>query len=260
MAGKIKRTTEDFINESISVHGNLYDYSLSEYTGVKNLIKIICPIHGLFEQSAGAHLHGSGCQRCGAKKASAASASTVAMSRESFVNKAVAIHGNKYNYDKFEYVNTKVHGLISCNSCYHEWLVRPDSHLHMKSGCPVCNKNKTIYTEAYYKAKGIENHPCKIYLTEIEFNGERFLKLGLTKDGVRHRFRGLLKKMKINEVMIATGDFFSLYRIEQELIVKYSDKRFIPVETFKGHTECFDVSVLNDIKSSLAEMLVVKSS
>lgn len=45
MAGKISRTTEGFIEESISVHGRKYDYSLSEYTGVVNPVKIICSIH-----------------------------------------------------------------------------------------------------------------------------------------------------------------------------------------------------------------------
>lgn len=260
MAGKISRTTEGFIEESIGVHGRKYDYSLSEYTGVRNPVKIICNIHGVFEQSAGGHLAGNGCQICGAKKASLASSASKPMSKTKFIEKAVAIHGDKYDYSKFEYVNNTVPGLLKCNTCATEWIVRPGSHIGMRSGCPVCNKNKTIYTEAYYRAKGIENHACKIYLLEIEFNGEKFLKLGLTRTDVRHRFRGFLKKMKINEVMIVEGDFFSLYSVEQELLRKYSDRRFIPVEVFKGHTECLDVGVKNDVKSSLTEMLVVKSS
>lgn len=259
MSGKIKRTTEGFIKESIAVHGMKYDYSLVEYAGVLNTVKIICPKHGAFEQNAGTHLRGCGCLKCGRKLASWSSPVTQSMGLNDFIDRAVSVHGDKYDYEKFEYVNNKTHGLVKCNTCETEWKVRPDSHIHMKSGCPVCNKNKTIYTEAYYRAKGIENHPCKIYFLEIEFNGEKFLKLGLTKGTVRHRFRGFLKKMKINEVMVVAGDFFSLYRIEQKLLKRYSGKQFFPVEAFKGHTECFDVSAKSDIKSSLAEMLVVKS-
>ena len=187
-------------------------------------------------------------------------AGKISRTTEGFIEESIGVHGDKYDYSKFEYVNNKVHGLVKCKTCETEWMVRPDAHIHSKSGCPTCNKSRTIYTEAYYKAKDIENHACKIYLLEIEFNGEKFLKLGLTRTDVRHRFRGFLKKMKINEVMIVEGDFFSLYRIEQELLSKYSDKRFIPVEAFKGYTECLDVGVKNDVKSSLAEMLVVKSS
>ena len=39
MAGKISRTTEGFIEESIGVHGRKYDYSISEYTGVRNPVE-----------------------------------------------------------------------------------------------------------------------------------------------------------------------------------------------------------------------------
>lgn len=255
MVRKLKRDTDGFIREAEVKHDGKYDYSLSEYTGVLNLVKIICPIHGVFEQSAGNHLTGRGCPTCGKQFASSKSSSSKPMSKDSFIKKAKTVHGDAYDYSNFVYVNNKTHGLVKCNTCMTEWSVRPDAHIHSKSGCPNCNKSRTIYTEAYYKAKGIENHPCKIYLLEIEFNGEKFLKLGLTKGSVRHRFRGFLKQMKIDEVMVFTGDFFSLYRIEQELLSKYSDTRFIPIEAFRGHTECLEVSVKNELLSELTEML-----
>ena len=51
-----RRTQQDFINESISVHGDLYDYSKSVYlNGDKNVI-IICPIHGEFTQTPYSHI------------------------------------------------------------------------------------------------------------------------------------------------------------------------------------------------------------
>lgn len=45
-------------------HGNKYDYSLVEYINANTKVKIICPIHGQFEQIANGHLRGRGCSRC----------------------------------------------------------------------------------------------------------------------------------------------------------------------------------------------------
>jgi hypothetical protein len=58
-------TQEEYFNIIFDVHGDYYDYSLSNYTTSSNKIKIICPIHGVFEQKARQHLTGSGCQVCG---------------------------------------------------------------------------------------------------------------------------------------------------------------------------------------------------
>lgn len=46
------KTNEQFIKECIEVHGNKYDYSETFYTGAHNVITIICPIHGSFQQKA----------------------------------------------------------------------------------------------------------------------------------------------------------------------------------------------------------------
>lgn len=63
---KKRKTTEQFIKEAKKIHNNKYDYSLVEYTtNVKN-IKIICPEHGIFEQSPINHIFQKhGCQKCG---------------------------------------------------------------------------------------------------------------------------------------------------------------------------------------------------
>ena len=47
-----------------SVHGNEYDYSVLNYIGNKNPIKIICKIHGEFTQYPSNHLKGHGCKSC----------------------------------------------------------------------------------------------------------------------------------------------------------------------------------------------------
>ena len=61
-------TTEQFIELSKIKHGNFYDYNLVEYVHSGKKVKIICPIHGEFEQNAGAHIRGVGCLDCNSSK------------------------------------------------------------------------------------------------------------------------------------------------------------------------------------------------
>jgi very-short-patch-repair endonuclease len=65
---KVKLTQDIFINESKIIHGNKYDYSLVEYINTKTKVKIICPIHGKFEQKPSNHLRGRGCKICNDSK------------------------------------------------------------------------------------------------------------------------------------------------------------------------------------------------
>lgn len=57
-------TLDDFIKKSKAVHGNKYDYSKVEYVNSKTKVKIICPVHGVFEQKPEKHWIGHGCPLC----------------------------------------------------------------------------------------------------------------------------------------------------------------------------------------------------
>lgn len=68
-SGKTLKTKEEFINLSNTIHNEKYDYSLVEYTGNKNHVKIICKEHiheqSYFLQTPSSHLSGRGCPKCG---------------------------------------------------------------------------------------------------------------------------------------------------------------------------------------------------
>ena len=57
-------TTEKFVERSKEVHGDTYDYSLSEYVNTETKVKIICRKHGVFEQRPLCHTRGKGCIQC----------------------------------------------------------------------------------------------------------------------------------------------------------------------------------------------------
>lgn len=59
---------------------------------------------------------------------------------ETFLEKAKQVHGDKYDYSRFEYINAKTPGIIVCPVDGHgEFLQKPDRHTRVGSlGCPKC--------------------------------------------------------------------------------------------------------------------------
>jgi hypothetical protein len=56
---------QNFIENAKSVHGDKYDYSLVKYEHNESKVKIICPSHGVFEQTAYHHINRKqGCKIC----------------------------------------------------------------------------------------------------------------------------------------------------------------------------------------------------
>lgn len=54
----------EFVCRSVSVHGHTYDYSRVNVSGGENKVKIRCPHHGYFYQTAFKHMSGQGCPKC----------------------------------------------------------------------------------------------------------------------------------------------------------------------------------------------------
>lgn len=65
---KQKKSIDEFISDSIKVHGDLYDYSMVEYVDSKSEVIIICKKHGEFHQSPNNHQRGQGCPNCNSSK------------------------------------------------------------------------------------------------------------------------------------------------------------------------------------------------
>jgi hypothetical protein len=60
----LKFNLEQFIAKSKKIHGDLYDYSISNYINYHENIDIICKKHGSFKKRVKHHLRGIGCNEC----------------------------------------------------------------------------------------------------------------------------------------------------------------------------------------------------
>ena len=139
-----KLTTKEFIERAIKVHGNKYDYSKVEYVNATKSIKIICKEHGEFIQLPFNHLQGKGCPICRYINSSNKNKMTL----EEFIERAIKVHGNKYDYSKVEYVNNRTKVCIICHE-HGEFWQRPDDHIIKKHGCPKCSGNKKRTLESF---------------------------------------------------------------------------------------------------------------
>lgn len=64
-SGRKRFNTNEFIEHSTQIHGERYDYSLVKYKNATTKVKIICPIHGIWEVTPTSHIHSkTGCPSC----------------------------------------------------------------------------------------------------------------------------------------------------------------------------------------------------
>ena len=128
-----KRKTERFINKAEIVHGDTYDYSLVEYKTTRDKIKIICKIHGVFEQQPDSHLQNHGCPKCAKEYV----LSFRRLTKNEFVERSKAIHDDKYDYSLVVYKNNSTPVKIIC-PIHGVFKQKPVCHLNMKHGCRKC--------------------------------------------------------------------------------------------------------------------------
>jgi len=147
-------TTEEFIEKAKIIHRDKYKYDKTIYSRSNQKVIISCSIHGEFEQQANSHLQGTGCPKCGTIKNHKSSRK----SRDQFIKAAIKKHGDKYSYDKVEYVNTHTKVIISCKVKGHgEFFQEPNSHLR-GSGCPICYGTNKLSNIEFVKRANIKHN------------------------------------------------------------------------------------------------------
>lgn len=230
-------TTEEFVKRAKNVHGDTYDYSKVKYNGAHKKIKIICSLHGEFEQTPDRHLYG-GCNKCareewGIKKT---------LTTDDFIERANSIHEFRYNYSLVNYNHGHEKVKIICPE-HGEFEQMPINHLSGK-GCLICNiskgekiirkwllENKVKFV-SQKKFKDCRNNlplPFDFYLPEhnacIEFDGRQHF------ESIKH-FGGDdgFKKRLINDNLkneFCKKNKIDLYRI------KYNDDINLKLKEFK---------------------------
>ena len=190
-----KLSNYDFIEKAIQVHGDKYDYSKVEYINAQTKVCIICPEHGEFYQKPYNHLNGNGCPFCAKHK----------WNTDSFINEAKRIHGDKYDYSKTKFKNTREKVCIICHDLDRhgneigEFWQYPLTHLNgcgcererkgiketcwEERTCPICGK--TFKERKKYKkiccSEECRKQYIKIHKNEINEKRSKKLKETFSK-------------------------------------------------------------------------------
>ena len=200
---KISNNKENFIERSKLVHRDKYDYSKVEYVNEKTKVKIICKIHGEFEQIPWTHINGAGCPFCKNEKLS----KERMMSNEEFIEKSKKIHYNKYSYDFCEYNGYYKKVKITC-PIHGNFEQLAYNHIQGK-GCPKCRRSKMeIEIEEFLKENNI-NYISQ-YRNDFLINGKsRFsldfylpdYKIAIECQGAQHFIGNTFYSKNINEII-----------------------------------------------------------
>lgn len=139
----------EFIDKISKIDGVIekYDFSKVNYVNCKIPVKIFCKKCNKFFWKTPEHFikdiknnKNLGCSLCSFREGG------LKRANKDWVKKASKIHGEKFNYDKVNYINNYTPVLIKCNKCNTEFLQEPTSHLRSNIACPNCfneyNKNK----------------------------------------------------------------------------------------------------------------------
>jgi hypothetical protein len=121
-----------FIQNAKLIHNDKYDYSLVKYINDENNVKIICSIHGEFEQLPKYHIRGNGCKKC--------SDDIKRLDTDNFIMRAKKIHGNKYDYSLVKYVGAFDKVKIICPT-HGEFEQKASEHINNNRGCPFCKES-----------------------------------------------------------------------------------------------------------------------
>jgi len=123
-----KDDAKSFISKSFVIHGDDYSYENVEYFNSRSKVSITCKKHGDFLVTPSSFLQGKGCPKCKREKQSS--------NTSEFIEKAKKIHGEKYNYENVDYVNSYTKVKINCPK-HGDFYQKPKVHLAGR-GCRKC--------------------------------------------------------------------------------------------------------------------------
>ena len=169
---------EEFIDYSNNVHNNFYNYEKVVFINTICKVKIICPEHGIFEQTPYNHIMGKGCRECGNIKTSIG----LLKNQKWFVIKANGVHSSKYDYSKSTYVGIYNRIEIICRE-HGIFEQSPNDHLQGK-GCPKCAGNYRYTNEDFINKVNIIHNNKYDYTQTVYINNNKKIKINCYRHGV----------------------------------------------------------------------------
>ena len=88
---------------------------------------------------------------------------------KNFIEKAISIHGNFYDYSKSKYINSRTHVDIRCR-IHGVFKQMPRTHIKQGSGCPDCGGTKKL-SQSEFLMKCSQIHSNKYDYSKTVYSG-----------------------------------------------------------------------------------------
>ena len=235
-----RETTEGLVKKFKEINGDKYSYTKTIYNGCDEKVIICCKKHGQFKKTPSSHLSGSGCMKCGNEITS----KKLTSNTEEFIEKAKTIHGESYDYTLVDYNHSRDKVEIVCK---HHGVFKQRPVTHLKgSGCPSCSNLINVFKRSSWEKL---SNTSILYLILLENEGEKFYKIGKTKNTIKTRFGKQIGCYKYSEIISHKDKSGVVFDLENELHIKYHKYKYIPKVKFSGHTECYTLDLpIEEIK------------
>jgi len=152
---------EDFEKRAKEANKDKYVYVYKQIKNCKEKVSIICPKHGEFKQSVGAHLSGQGCPDCG----KILSNKLKSLTRDEFIERCRL---REYNYDLVgEFNNLREKIIIICPK-HGEFKQSVANHLNGQ-GCPKCAIENSFMKNEDFIIKSKEIHKDKYIYNLVDY-------------------------------------------------------------------------------------------
>ena len=122
-------------------------------------------------------------------------------------------------------------------------------NVHKKCGCPKCGK---ATSPGWYNKKRLSDENLRkqigtLYVVKICSDEEKFLKIGITKRDLTKRFNEIIKQKYQIELLFAYKNTLpEIKRTEDQLKKTFKKYRYVPLKSFGGATECYNLSLLEN--------------
>lgn len=224
-------TLNEFVLRANETHRHRFDYSKSVYTNTSTKVEILCFIHGSFFQTPADHLYrGHACPGCKFDK----NANTRReRARNTFVDKAIKVHGTKYDYSLVNYKKATSYVNIICPE--HGMFKRTPNVFLNGTGCRACGYERlsTLKTKplSLLVQQFVKVHGTKYDYSKVIYTGDKNkIEIICPEHGIltqtpnsHLRGNGCLKcssRISKNELRI-------IHWLEQNCILFIKDKTFV---------------------------------
>lgn len=226
-----KKTIKEFIitNNSNYVYKNFVYFK----TKKDSRITLWCDKHkSEFTMSVDNFLKGRGCYDCGKERM----IKSKNKPREEHISVFVDIHGDKYSYDSFEWVDVHKPAMFTCNIHNYTFTKTPANFRRKMEHCPLCTGEVDINTI-----------PTEFYIQRITKDGFVFCKLGISTDTHRRMLQQKWQSGSEHELLWKKTFPTRIVALKLERLLMESIERGVVDSSVlpDGFTETFDEKYLS---------------